>query len=53
MPATVSDIEAVYRVRYAAFHATIATIAGSAETARDVVQDAFAEGAAEMGDVPG
>jgi DNA-directed RNA polymerase specialized sigma24 family protein len=43
MPATVSDIEAVYRARYSAFHATIATITGSAEAARDVVQDAFAE----------
>ena len=43
MPAQVSEIEAVYRSRYGAFHATIATITGSAETARDVVQDAFAE----------
>ena len=43
MPAKVSDIEAVYRARYGAFRATIATITGSAETARDVVQDAFAE----------
>jgi RNA polymerase sigma-70 factor, ECF subfamily len=43
MPAQVGDIEAVYRARYSAFHATVATITGSAETARDVVQDAFAE----------
>lgn len=43
MPAQVSEIEAVYRVRYGAFHATVATITGSAEAARDVVQDAFAE----------
>ena len=43
MPAKVSDIEAAYRARYGAFNATIATITGSAEGARDVVQDAFAE----------
>jgi hypothetical protein len=29
MPATVSDIEAVYRARYGAFHATTTTITGS------------------------
>jgi hypothetical protein len=43
MAARVSEIEAVYRKRYSAFRATAATITGSAETARDVVQDAFAE----------
>lgn len=43
MPARVSEIEAVYRERYAALRATVATVTGSGETARDVVQDAFAE----------
>jgi RNA polymerase sigma-70 factor, ECF subfamily len=43
MPARISDIELVYRRRYAAFRATITTITGNPETARDVVQDAFAE----------
>ena len=43
MPARVSEIEVVYRERYSAFRATVATVTGSAETARDVVQDAFAE----------
>ena len=43
MPARVSEIEAVYRRRYGVFRATVATIVGSADTARDVVQEAFAE----------
>ena len=43
MPAQVSEIEAVYRKRYGAFRATITTITGNSETARDVVQEAFAE----------
>lgn len=43
MPAKIADIERVYRSRYPAFRSTIATITGSAELARDVVQDAFAE----------
>ena len=43
MPARIADIEMVYRSRYGAFRSTIATITGSSETARDVVQDAFAE----------
>ena len=43
MGARVSEIETVYRERYSAFRQTIATIAGSSDEARDVVQDAFAE----------
>jgi RNA polymerase sigma-70 factor (ECF subfamily) len=43
MPAKIADIERVYRSRYPAFRSMIATITGSAELARDVVQDAFAE----------
>jgi RNA polymerase sigma-70 factor (ECF subfamily) len=37
------EIERVYRSRYVAFKRALATVAGSDETARDVVQDAFAE----------
>jgi RNA polymerase sigma-70 factor (ECF subfamily) len=43
MPAKIADIEGVYRSRYPAFRSMIATITGSSELARDVVQDAFAE----------
>jgi RNA polymerase sigma-70 factor (ECF subfamily) len=43
MGASVSDIESIYRGRYTAFRQMIATIAGSADEAKDVVQDAFAE----------
>src|SRR3954447_2442973 len=43
MGASVSDIESIYRHRYTAFRQTIGTITGSADEARDVVQDAFAE----------
>jgi len=53
MPAQVSEIEAVYRKRYGAFRATITTITGSSETARDVVQDAFAEALPQAIDVSG
>jgi RNA polymerase sigma-70 factor (ECF subfamily) len=37
------EIERVYRERYLAFKNALATVAGSHEAARDVVQDAFAE----------
>jgi RNA polymerase sigma-70 factor (ECF subfamily) len=37
------QIEAVYRGRYLAFRNALATVTGSHDTARDVVQDAFAE----------
>lgn len=43
MPARITDIEQVYRSRYDAFRATLATVTGSSEAARDIVQDAFAE----------
>jgi hypothetical protein len=35
-------IEAIYRLRYSVFRKTIATVTGSTEEARGVVQDAFA-----------
>ena len=37
------EIEGVYRTRYVAFRNSLATVTGSSDTARDVVQDAFAE----------
>lgn len=37
------EIEGVYRARYLAFGNALATVTGSYETARDVVQEAFAE----------
>jgi RNA polymerase sigma-70 factor (ECF subfamily) len=43
MGARISDIESVYRHRYTAFRQMAATIAGTPDEARDVVQDAFAE----------
>jgi len=36
-------IEDVYRLRYVAFRNALATVTGSEESARDVVQDAFAQ----------
>src|SRR4051794_31658575 len=43
MGARIGDIEEIYRRRYPAFRTALATITGSADGARDVVQDAFAE----------
>lgn len=37
------EIEEVYRRRYVAFRNALATVTGSSDTARDAVQDAFAE----------
>lgn len=37
------EIEAVYRSRYLGFRNALATVTGSQESARDVVQDAFVE----------
>jgi RNA polymerase sigma-70 factor (ECF subfamily) len=37
------EIERVYRSRYVAFRNALATVAGSREAARDLVQDAFAQ----------
>lgn len=45
----VGEIEAVYRARIAAFRRVARAITGDAETARDVVQDAFAAAIAERG----
>ena len=39
----VREIEEVYRHRYVAFRNTLATVTGSFESARDVVQEAFAQ----------
>jgi RNA polymerase sigma-70 factor (ECF subfamily) len=41
--ATPEQIEELYRRRYVAFRNMLATTTGSYETARDVVQDAFAQ----------
>jgi RNA polymerase sigma-70 factor (ECF subfamily) len=43
MDRRVEEIEAVYRRRYVAFRNAVATVTGTHESARDVVQDAFAE----------
>lgn len=40
---TPSDIEAVYRARYARLIATAAAIVGESESARDAVQESFAK----------
>ena len=42
MPATRSAIEDVYRTRYVGFRNALATFTGDYESARDVLQDAFA-----------
>lgn len=43
MAATLEQIEDLYRRRYVAFRNVLATTTGSYETARDVVQEAFAQ----------
>jgi RNA polymerase sigma-70 factor (ECF subfamily) len=43
MAASAESIEELYRTRYASFRGGMAAITGSHETARDVVQDAFAQ----------
>ena len=43
MGASEQQIEELYRRRYVAFRNVVATVAGSREQARDVVQDAFAQ----------
>ena len=43
MDARAQAIEDVYRRRYVAFRNALATVTGSEESARDVVQDAFAQ----------
>jgi RNA polymerase sigma-70 factor (ECF subfamily) len=43
MDARARAIEDVYRRRFVAFRNSLATVTGSSDTARDVVQDAFAE----------
>lgn len=42
MDSLTRDIETLYRERYVAFRNGLATIAGSREEARDIVQEAFA-----------
>lgn len=37
------ELEDLYRRRYRAFHAMLTSVTGDAETARDVVQEAFAK----------
>jgi RNA polymerase sigma-70 factor, ECF subfamily len=43
MAASAESIEELYRSRYASFRGGVAAITGSYETARDVVQEAFAQ----------
>lgn len=43
MAASAESIEELYRTRYVTFRSGLAAITGSYETARDVVQEAFAE----------
>jgi RNA polymerase sigma-70 factor (ECF subfamily) len=43
------EIESVYRARYAGFRNTLATVTGSYDSARDVVQEAFARALRERG----
>jgi RNA polymerase sigma-70 factor (ECF subfamily) len=43
MPATAESIEELYRSRYASFRGGMAAITGSYDSARDVVQEAFAQ----------
>lgn len=47
MDARSKAIERVYRVRYLSFRNALATITGDRESARDVVQEAFARALAE------
>ena len=42
MPATTAQLEALYRERYSRFRDVLAGVVGSHETAREVVQEAFA-----------
>jgi RNA polymerase sigma-70 factor (ECF subfamily) len=43
MATTASEIEELYRSRYASFRGAMEALTGSPETARDVVQEAFAQ----------
>jgi len=43
MPATEQAIEELYRSRYASYRGGVAALTGSYDTARDVVQEAFAQ----------
>jgi RNA polymerase sigma-70 factor (ECF subfamily) len=44
-----SDLEDLYRRRHAAFQMMLASVTGSIETARDVVQEAFAQALRDQG----
>ena len=44
MPATVEALEELYRSRYASYRGGVAALMGSSDAARDVVQEAFAQG---------
>jgi RNA polymerase sigma factor (sigma-70 family) len=43
MAASAESIEELYRTRYASYRSGLAAVTGSYETARDVVQEAFAQ----------
>jgi RNA polymerase sigma factor (sigma-70 family) len=48
-----TELEALYRERYAGFRAALASVVGSYDEARDVVQDAFAAALADIGSFRG
>jgi RNA polymerase sigma factor (sigma-70 family) len=48
-----SELEAVYRERSAGFQSALATVVGSYDEARDVVQDAFAVALRDLGSFRG
>src|SRR5690242_6305601 len=53
MPATVEAIEELYRSRYASYRGGVAALMGSADAARDVVQEAFAQAIRDRQDYRG
>jgi RNA polymerase sigma factor (sigma-70 family) len=48
-----SELEAVYRERFRGFQSALATVVGSYDDARDVVQDAFAVALRDLGSFRG
>jgi RNA polymerase sigma-70 factor (ECF subfamily) len=48
-----TELEALYRERYAGFRSALATVVGSYDEARDVVQDAFAAALTDIGSFRG
>ena len=48
-----SDLEALYRRRHGAFQVMLASVTGSVESARDVVQEAFAQALRDQSGIRG